>query len=124
VDDENTSALIATRVQAGAAWLDARQPGWVDRIDLNQLDMVLAHQCILGQLYDGYRTVVRYDGFGSATDEGDTRELTDSDMIPLGLYTADAFGDDYPALTTAWAALITARRAAAQPADENPQESA
>lgn len=40
---------IAERVAAGAAWLDEHRPGWVDRIDLETLDLGDCANCIVGQ---------------------------------------------------------------------------
>jgi hypothetical protein len=41
---------VAERVAAGAAWLDQREPGWHDRINLSRLRMQSGCCCILGQL--------------------------------------------------------------------------
>jgi hypothetical protein len=44
---------ISERVAWGAAWLDDKYPGWVDRIDLAALEMSDCNACILGQVYTG-----------------------------------------------------------------------
>lgn len=41
-------------VTAGAKLLDEKCPGWVQRIDLDNLIMASCHQCVLGQLYQNY----------------------------------------------------------------------
>lgn len=89
-----------TRVERGAALLDARRPGWDALIDLGKLDLNNPWRCVLGQTYGGYAEGVdtlfhrdpgegyRY-GFSSVWDEG------------------------YDVLTESWRELITARRAGA-----------
>lgn len=47
------SDTIETRVARGVALLDEKLPGWVDRIDLEKLDLSSACDCILGQEFDG-----------------------------------------------------------------------
>ena len=44
---------IDERRDKGIAWLDAKQPGWRDKIDPKLLDMARCQECIFGQLY-GY----------------------------------------------------------------------
>lgn len=44
----------ATRVARGVALLDRKAPGWVDRIDLDTLELSSAFDCVLGQLYRGF----------------------------------------------------------------------
>lgn len=41
---------VAERVAAGAAYLDDREPGWWERIDMDRLDMSAECLCVLGQL--------------------------------------------------------------------------
>lgn len=44
---------IAQRVAAGARWLDELfGPQWVDRIDLNTLDLASTYRCICGQVFN------------------------------------------------------------------------
>lgn len=88
---------IAERVEAGAAWLDANRPGWVDRINLETLDMASPRRCILGQEY-GY--------FGSA--------LPDVGQPFINRVQALGFDGGAPGvLAGRWRDYITARRAAA-----------
>jgi hypothetical protein len=102
---------IEERVEAGAAWLDANRRGWVDRIDLETLDLGDECRCVLGQ------------EFGSWDDRPDS--LNWDRTILLGFQRADGrfFEDDWDAmaaqeareyaeLTAAWRDYITARRAA------------
>jgi hypothetical protein len=41
------------RIARGAAFLDEKQPGWRERIDLGELDLNSSECCILGQLFPG-----------------------------------------------------------------------
>ena len=46
-----TDRVLKQRVERGAALLDAEQPGWCERIDLDVLSMTSVGDCVLGQLY-------------------------------------------------------------------------
>lgn len=94
-------STIAERVAAGAAFLDEHEPGWVDRIDLDRLDLDLCPDCIIGQLYGPeYYAGLRTLGItGSGTDRG---------FWPLG-----TGGNAASDLTAEWTRVITERRAAA-----------
>ena len=46
-----TDKVLKARVERGAALLDAEQPGWCERIDLDVLNMTSVGDCVLGQLY-------------------------------------------------------------------------
>lgn len=50
--------MVTPAVEDGAAWLDARSPGWWRRIDLNTLDMESNVECVLGQLNGGFVKVM------------------------------------------------------------------
>ncbi|TDB90878.1 hypothetical protein E1264_03365 [Actinomadura sp. KC216] len=90
---------IEVRVKDGAAFLDEKRPGWADEIDLETLDVADGDYCVLAQLYDDYNTGYYVLGLDDVWDRRD-----------LGF---SAIGyDEYPALTDAWHALITERRAA------------
>lgn len=97
------STTIAERVEAGAAWLDLNRPGWVDRIDLETLDLGEPCRCILGQEYGEYQNMPDL--------------LWESGLVhPYG-FNAAVFGtwaqrtDEFDALTAAWRELIERRRA-------------
>jgi hypothetical protein len=93
---------VAGRVAAGAARLDKHEPGWADRIDLDQLDLSSDCRCVLGQLHGDYG-----DGLAALCIEfgtGASREL--------GFNYAVGDPDDLTAeLTAAWRELISRRRA-------------
>lgn len=42
---------VETRVALGAALLDERMPGWVDRVEVLTLDMSSSCRCVLGWVY-------------------------------------------------------------------------
>jgi hypothetical protein len=92
---------IEERVRLGAAWLDANRPGWVDRIDLETLDLSTSCGCVLGQ---------EFGDFDRAPDEVYRRAPQHGFNVP-----SNQAGTmrQYDNLTTAWRDYITARRAAA-----------
>ena len=51
---EVTAGQLAERVEAGAALLDERAPGWRAKIDTAVLDLNSDSRCILGQVFGGY----------------------------------------------------------------------
>lgn len=103
-----TTSTIADRAAAGAAWLDQHEPGWVNLIDLGELDLGECESCILGQLVGDFEDAVQ------------RHQLVPLTAVALGfdLDPACPEGDagctcDFPALTTAWRELIAGRRAGA-----------
>jgi hypothetical protein len=110
---------VDERVAAGMAVLDARIPDWVDRIDLDRLDMASGiHEpegfcgCLLAQV----------DAKAQPSGVGDylnlRRRLTgpDDDGFEWAIdhgFTAD--GEVFEDLTEAWRTAILTRRAAATP---------
>lgn len=97
-------AGIPTRVAAGAEWLDANRPGWVDLVDLDNLDMAHPYYCLLGQLYEPYDAApierARLTGLGFWTTVPGTGELG-----------RELAGQEYDLLDREWERLILARRA-------------
>lgn len=90
----------AVRVSAGAKWLDEHHPGWVDKIDLESLDLNDCAECVLGQLFgDFHEAVERFD----MVDLGYSRGFS---CLVLSSNTR------YHALTAEWRRLILERRAA------------
>lgn len=64
--NEQLSAEDVTR--RGAEVLDARVPGWAERLDLSRLDLLSLQYCVLGQLFRGdyhygLSQVSPYDGY-------------------------------------------------------------
>ena len=110
-------SAITERVERGAALLDEKQPGWLDIIDLDLLDISSRCGCVIGQLA----------GLTKASDRGLAYEAATrrlgvgySAEIPMGFEapTTREFGGDretvitaeYAGLTEAWRDLITRRR--------------
>lgn len=104
-----TVPTVAERVQAGAAYLDEHEPGWVDRIDLETLDINSQCQCILGQLHGSYRDAPPVE---AAADADGSHYGVLAWAIPLGfgMNWNDCITDGRK-LTAAWRELISARRA-------------
>lgn len=58
-------------VERGAQFLDEAEPGWVDRIDLDELDLGSGCNCVLGQLYlsEHPRTRNKWDAYSRKAEE-------------------------------------------------------
>ena len=99
-----TELSIEERVARGAAWLDRHEPGWVDDIDLDVLDIEDCSDCVLGQLFGDYCTAPD-DAKGAKPD----RELA----LMRGFNFDDVLDpNDGAELTAEWRRLIESRRAA------------
>lgn len=101
------------RAIAGVEFLDRVEPGWVDLIDVSQLDIALNDRCVLGQLgrhlYPDcpdrlavYQVAIDAYGIG------------EWQMFQCG-FTGEF--DEIDSLTAAWLILIQARQAMARVAD-------
>jgi len=107
---------ISERVAAGAAWLDEHRPGWVDRIDLETLNLGDPCRCLLAQDFgEHFSDAVLAAGLGQG--------LSPS---AIGFNVTYARGDEgfmwptereFDALTAAWRDLIRQRRAEVSNAD-------
>lgn len=99
-----TNSPYMDRVEKGAAYLDDRYPGWVERIDLDKLDMLNATCCVLAQAsgknYHTLPPAVRESAVNLGFTLHDTAEYDSSWVV----------------LTNSWADLIRRRRAVASPA--------
>jgi len=51
---DEIDVMAGKRVSAGARWLDEVEPGWAERIDLDDFCLSDGRRCILGQLYGRY----------------------------------------------------------------------
>ena len=49
--DVEVQEEVNVRVRNGARWLDENFPGWVDRIDLETLNLSNGESCICGQVF-------------------------------------------------------------------------
>lgn len=108
-------ATITERVARGAALLDEKLPGWVERIDLDKLNLFDDERCVIGQLFT-------YD----PTSESEAFEVGAFDLFGLDYsFNANApaliehgFSDRsdvelaiFAELTAEWKRVILARRA-------------
>jgi len=66
--NDSEMADLERRVERGIAWLDEVKPGWRDLIDVSELDMPDANQCICGQVFmeDALKDALAGDGYGYA----------------------------------------------------------
>jgi hypothetical protein len=88
---------IAERVAAGAAWLDEHRPGWVERVNLDTLDLGDSCECVLGQEYGDFwkaPTEVIFEDYVRGFNRSSSRDDSSA----------------YEPLTAAWRVLIEARR--------------
>ena len=111
---------IAELIAAGMAVLDQRAPGWLDRVDLDRLDMASGiHEpapglcgCVLAQV----DALTKQGGVGRYLDAR-MRLVADDDVNGFEWAVAHGFnsdGDvDFEALTEAWRGAILARAAKA-----------
>lgn len=100
-------ATIDERVKAGAAFLDENYPGWLDRINLDELHMDSCDACIIGQVAGCYRKVYPYLDSVHDTEAGTAEAASLGFAIDATDYT-----DRWPLLADAWRRHITARREA------------
>lgn len=111
-------STVAERVAAGAAFLDGREPGWWERIDLGSLDMTADCGCVLGQLNTdlgnpGWGEIARRFGVrrASSTFADDARpcdwELGFNASMARG---RDAQDREFGELEAEWKRVITERR--------------
>lgn len=110
-----TTSSAAERVRAGMAFLDATDVtfGWDFDINLDQLDLSVCRDCVLGQIAEqnGWTSPERapYDAFDDAID---FLGLSASQVVNFG-FTEDVYRDpDYEVLTQVWRDVITERREA------------
>lgn len=100
---------VTGRVARGVALLDEKVPGWVDRVDVEQLDVSNGLTCVLGQLFLTYssgRAKLDLDEVQAAEHGFQLRFPKGSTLADLVTVLAAAFGDEYPALTREWQRVI------------------
>lgn len=51
--------MFEEEIREGSAWLDIEKPGWAMEIDVASLDLNSCSQCVLGQLFGDYFTIVQ-----------------------------------------------------------------
>jgi len=89
-DQGRENMSYASRVKAGAEFLDSMEPGWHNRIDVDSFSIVSTTRCILGQLFmsfmDAEAVLVEYgEGVDIHEDFSDTpsREWLDGHGFDL-----------------------------------------
>ena len=101
---------IQARVACGVALLDEKLPGWVERIDLDTLNLASPCRCILGQTWD-LPVGVDYTAFAL---HADALDIDGDEEVAYGFNAGgeDWFEDEgeYDALTAEWKRVILARR--------------
>jgi hypothetical protein len=88
---------VVSRIPEGMALLDAYDPDWVSKIDLNILDMYDYNHCILGQLFGDYRT------------GRDALDIASGDGKWYGFDQETGYSKNWAILDKAWIAEIKAR---------------
>ena len=98
----------ADRIERGMTLLDAKAPGWIDKIDLDRLDQGSGRTCVVGQVYRslGRRYGAYWDGLEAL---GLVATVVDDEVAAHGFETRDE-RESYDALTRAWRAAIKRRR--------------
>jgi hypothetical protein len=107
---------IQERVSAGARALDALNPGWEDKINLDRLDVANPQLCVLGQLYgeycdapSGLRDNEIERGFYANVAEA-IDGMSFETYIARAQVIRDQINTEYQDLTNSWRELITCRR--------------
>ena len=112
---------VDERIAAGVEWLDANYPNWIDVVEVNQLNLWSACNCVLGQLFateaGGENT-----GYDYAIEEVWDEEYQNVIREPiLTSQQAQAYGFDidfdlgesivtYQELTDKWKEVIASRK--------------
>ena len=103
-------ASYRENVTRGAVWLDEKEPGWWERIDLERLDMDSLTDCIIGQLYgDFWDWEEVRDNSEAASDLGFDAYSDYELREKFGYYCHDV-GGDYAVLWALWNEEIAERK--------------
>lgn len=100
----------AEAVKKGAAMLDAKIPGWIDMIDLANLEMSLNRGCILGQIAKVYGLP---NGYWSGLDILGISDIKATGIFKLP-FTLWGRTEEYEVLGNAWKDLILQRLSSQQ----------
>lgn len=100
---------VRAAVQAGAALLDEKVPGWYARVDTETLEMDNPRRCILGQVFKGASREYSSDYLYAVEALG----LTVGTLGPPGIMDTHGMGfsgAEWGILRLEWRAAIEARR--------------
>ena len=91
--------MFEAEVKRGIAWLDANIPGWLDKIDLERLDLRVCDRCVVGQVLGSYNNL--FDATAPAWE----------DRFAMGFNARIPFGNSilWQDLTNQWKKQIKAR---------------
>ena len=97
--------MFREQIEAGAKLLDEKVPGWVDKIDLEELDLGDCSDCAIGQVFpdDDFSDALR-DLLGIHSDEVHNLSHQYGFCIPPG-----GNWGDYSQLTQEWIEYIDGR---------------
>lgn len=105
-----TTAEARERVARGATLLDAKRPGWADKIDITRLRMSSKCTCILGQLEGTFWSAAQRLFGTDDTVKLPTIEATECGLwVPMTINGCDYVG--YTDLESAWVDAINERLA-------------
>lgn len=89
---------VEDRVARGVEILDREEPGWVNHLNTDTLDISSLENCVLGQLYGSY---------------GEGREALGIPLFCEDVYGFDGYSSgDVRSLTHEWLRVIESRRSA------------
>ncbi len=95
------------RVRAGAALLDAEEPGWREQISSSTLELADGSRCILGQLHGEFRRGLFRARIWDGSSAHTGKLLGSASPEDLGFFAITSEGErmadlDYAFLTRAW----------------------
>lgn len=106
------SDVLKHQVASGITWLDENRPGWLDRIDLNILDLGSPCRCILGQEWLDESPGTDPDfAFEEAAGTWNSWSADPHWVFDLGFELYRPSNEDYAELTAVWKSEILRLRA-------------
>lgn len=103
-----TVAELLPRVEKGVALLDAHDPDWWRRINVQALDLSSCVRCVIGQLCGNYTLGLADLRLSPSEAIAHGFSITPAEMV------WEATPKTWQALTEAWVTIILARQFAAQ----------
>jgi hypothetical protein len=108
--DEALQEEIDIAVNRGVEFLDEHLPGWVEKIDLDTLDLAVPCMCVLGQLEGDFWLAMAHHGHAEVNEFGTIRP--DWDWSHAHGFSRPTVFDyaQYQALTNTWKHRVEMRR--------------